>query len=102
MANKHAGICPYCGDNVTPVLIEENNIRRDVCKCPSCEKQLLICRTPGCQNYTKGGEIYDDELCPSCTSSLTSGLGEVFKWGAMAAAAAIATAVVGVDRENGK
>ena len=69
MANKHAGICPYCGDNVTPVLIEENNIRRDVCKCPSCEKQLLICRTPGCQNYTKGGEIYDDELCPSCTSS---------------------------------
>ena len=94
MANKHGGIWRYCGDNVTPVLIEENNIRRDVCKCPSCEKQLLICRTPGCQNYTKGGEIYDDELCPSCTSSLTSGLGEVFKWGAMAAAAAIATAVV--------
>lgn len=55
MANKHAGICPYCGDNVTPVLIEENNIRRDVCKCPSCEKQLLICRTPARQLGRKGG-----------------------------------------------
>ena len=35
MANKHAGTCPYCGETVTPVLIEENRIRRDVCKCPS-------------------------------------------------------------------
>lgn len=94
MANKHAGTCPYCGETVTPVLIEENRIRRDVCKCPSCGHQLLSCRTPGCQNYAKGGAIYDDELCPSCTSSFVSGFGEVVKWGAMAAAAAIATTAV--------
>ena len=25
---------------------------------------------PGCNNYAKGGEIWDDELCPSCTNSL--------------------------------
>jgi len=100
MANKHAGTCPYCGDTVTPVLIEENNLRRDVCKCPSCEKQLLSCRTPGCQSYAKGGQIYDDELCPSCTSSIASAVGEVVKWGAMMAAGAVATAVVAKKLEG--
>ena len=92
MANKHAGECPYCGDNVTPVLIEKNKIRRDVCKCPSCEKQLLVCRTPGCHSYAKGGEIYDDELCPSCTASFTSGLGDVVKYAVITAVGVIATA----------
>lgn len=76
------------------MLLQENTVRRDVCECPECKKQLLICRTPGCQNYAKGGDIYDDELCPSCTASLTSGIGEVVKWGAMAAAGVIATALV--------
>lgn len=94
MANKHSGECPYCSQVVTPVLLQENTVRRDVCECPECKKQLLICRTPGCQNYAKGGDIYDDELCPSCTASLTSGIGEVVKWGAMAAAGVIATALV--------
>jgi hypothetical protein len=94
MSNKHSGPCPYCGETITPELVEKNTIRRDVCLCPECKKQLLVCRTPGCHNYTKGGEIYDDELCPSCTASIASGLGEVLKWGAMAAAGAIATAVV--------
>jgi hypothetical protein len=99
MASKHLGICPFCGDNVTPLLIEENTIRRDVCECPSCKEKLLICRTPGCHSYAKGGEIYDDELCPSCTSSLASGIGEVFKWGAMAAVGAIASAAVAKKTE---
>ena len=54
MANKHSGVCPFCGDSVTPKLVEDNNIRRDVCECPSCNEKLLICRTPGCKNYAKG------------------------------------------------
>jgi hypothetical protein len=94
MANKHAGECPYCGESVTPVLNKKNVIRRDVCSCPSCSKELLICRTPGCHTYAKGGQIYDDELCPNCTSSLISGTGEILKWGAMAAMTAIVAAVI--------
>ena len=43
----------------------------------------------------KGGSVYDDELCPSCTESLTSGVGEVIKWGAMAVVAAVGTAIAG-------
>lgn len=93
MANKHSGVCPFCGDSVTPKLVEDNNIRRDVCECPSCKEKILICRTPGCKNYAKGGSVYDDELCPSCTESLTSGVGEVLKWGAMTVAAAVGTAI---------
>lgn len=68
-----------------PILVEQNTARRDICKCPSCKKGVLICRTPGCHDYAKTGSIYDDELCPGCTSSLISGTGEVLKWGAMTA-----------------
>ena len=91
MANKHAGECPYCKSTVTPTIFEENTVRRDLCECPECGGKLLVCRTPGCQDYAKGGDIYDDELCPSCTSSVTSGAGEVLKWGLMSAAGVIAT-----------
>lgn len=93
MVSKHSGLCPFCGDNVRPNLISDNSIRRDVCECPSCKEKILVCRTPGCTNYAKGGAIYDDELCPSCTESLSSGVGEVFKWGAMAVVGAVGTAI---------
>jgi hypothetical protein len=99
VSSKHLGVCPFCADNVTPHLIEKNTIRRDLCECPSCKEKLLICRTPGCHSYAKGGNNYDDELCPSCTSSLTSGIGEVLKYGAIAAATAIASAVVAKKTE---
>lgn len=95
MANKHVGVCPFCENSVTPKLVEDNNIRRDVCECPSCHEKILICRTPGCKNYAKGGSVYDDELCPSCTESLTSGVGEVLKWGAMAVVGAVGAAIAG-------
>lgn len=93
MASKHLGLCPFCGDLVKPALLEDNNIRRDVCECPSCREKLCVCRTPGCMNYAKGGKVYDDELCPSCTESLTSGAGEVVKWGLMAVVAVVGTAI---------
>lgn len=93
MVSKHSGLCPFCGDTIRPSLIADNSIRRDVCECPSCKEKILVCRTPGCTNYAKGGAIYDDELCPSCTESLSSGVGEVFKWGAMAVVGAVGTAI---------
>lgn len=94
MSSKHAGECPYCNSTMTPILLEENAIRRDLCACSECGEKLLVCRTPGCQDYAKGGDLYDDELCPSCTSSVTSGAGEVLKWGLMSAAGILATILV--------
>lgn len=95
MNKKHAGICPYCSETVQPFIITENYARRDVCKCPKCEKEILVCRIPGCSDYAKGGPIYDEEMCPSCTAGIVNGGGEVVKYGLMAAAAVIATAVSG-------
>lgn len=69
---KHLGKCPWCGENVRAVVIEENYIRRDLCECPKCGEKILICRTPGCTNYAKGGDFWDDELCPDCTSGAGS------------------------------
>lgn len=67
---KDEGLCPFCHQDVRPRVIEENYLRRDKCQCPECGGIVYVCRTPGCTNYAKGGDFWDDELCPSCTSSL--------------------------------
>ena len=81
MTKKHIGKCPYCNEDVEPNVIEGNTMRRDKCQCPrtECGGILYVCRTPGCHNYAKGGDMYDDELCPECTSSLLSHSGDVVK-----------------------
>ncbi|OCG24189.1 hypothetical protein A9G45_02640 [Gilliamella sp. HK2] len=63
---KAMGNCPYCGNRVSAIVIEENILRRDKCECPSCHEVIYVCRWPGCHNYTVGGDFYDDELCPKC------------------------------------
>lgn len=75
---KHLGKCPWCGNEVRAIVEEENYIRRDSCRCPDCGGKILICRTPGCTNYAKGG-FWDDECCPECTKMVvtTAGLGAV-------------------------
>lgn len=70
MSTKSKGICPFCAEMVTPPVIEENSVRRDKCACPVCREDIYVCRSPGCNNYAKGGEYYDDELCPQCTSGI--------------------------------
>ncbi len=45
---------------------------------------------PGCENYAKGGRLYDDELCPSCTSGIGGGVGTL---GMIALGAVISTFV---------
>lgn len=82
---KHKGTCPFCSEIVQPNVVEENSVRRDKCQCPSCQELVYVCRSPGCQNYAKGGKMYDDELCPNCTSAIA----EVGK-------GAITTAVIGL------
>lgn len=73
MSSKHVGLCPFCNKEVRPRVVEENYLRRDKCKCPECSNIIYVCRTPGCTNYAKGGDFWDDELCPSCTSTLFDG-----------------------------
>lgn len=67
---KHLGICPFCSSKISPFIVEENFLRRDVCECPECHTGILVCRSPGCQNYAKTGKYYDNELCPSCLKNL--------------------------------
>lgn len=62
---KRLGKCPWCGKEVMAIVRQTNYIRRDSCICPECGKKILVCRTPGCSNYAKGG-LWDDELCPDC------------------------------------
>jgi hypothetical protein len=54
--------------------------------CPQTDHN----RSPGCQNYAKGGDLYDDELCPSCTS----GVSEFGKGALMTGAITVLTAVL--------
>lgn len=61
---KPKGTCPFCKEQVAAIVVEENYIRRDICRCPECGESILVCRMPGCSDYAKGGELYDDELCP--------------------------------------
>ncbi|NDV13954.1 hypothetical protein [Crenobacter caeni] len=93
MTRKQKGKCPFCLESITPVLIEENTIRRDKCKCPKCDEEIYLCRSPGCHDFAKGTSVYDHELCPSCTDSVSSAAGEVGK-AALKVGGAVLTAVL--------
>lgn len=97
MIAKQKGKCPFCDKSVQALVEEENVIRRDRCKCPECGETIYLCRTPGCHDYAKGTKVYDHELCPSCTSTVsettssvasTAGKAAVVIVGAVASAAA--------------
>ncbi|AXH43475.1 hypothetical protein MZUP3_730 [Erwinia phage vB_EhrS_49] len=79
MATKNKGICGHCRETVSPIVIEENTFSRDKCQCPECAKDLYVCRSPGCDDYAKGGKDYDEELCPGCTKSLAENAGVIAK-----------------------
>lgn len=76
MATKHLGVCPFCKELGRPVVLEENTMRRDKCMCANseCKETIYTCRTPGCDDYAKGGMIYDDELCPGCMRTAASSI----------------------------
>lgn len=74
-------------------MVEENTLRRDRCSCPSCDETIYLCRTPGCHDYAKGTQVYDHELCPSCTSTVAEASASVASV-AGKVAATVATAVL--------
>jgi len=93
MVTKQKGKCPFCDKSIQALVVEENVIRRDACKCPECGETVYLCRTPGCHDYAKGTEVYDHELCPSCTGTAsniaaTVGKAAIVVIGAVASAAA--------------
>ncbi|MFM2084332.1 MAG: Erwinia phage vB EhrS 59 [Pseudomonadota bacterium] len=98
---KQIGMCPFCLKQVAAVVIEENTLRRDKCKCPQCQAIIYTCRTPSCHDYAKGTEVYDHEFCDDCTVSLNtagrtvaSAVVQVGKAVATVAATAAVTAVI--------
>ena len=63
------GHCPVCKNEIhltSNDILEKNNFRRNVIKCPLCKTRILRCIAPGCNNYTEGGDLWDDKICPSC------------------------------------
>lgn len=67
--DKPRGECPFCLEIMQPNILEVNVLRRDKCECPLCYEIVYICRMPSCNNYAKGGDYYDDELCLDCQRS---------------------------------
>lgn len=72
MNTKQKGLCPFCKNAVAAKIAEDNTLRRDKCLCPDCNEPVYLCRTPGCNDYAKGTEVYDHEFCTSCTEILYS------------------------------
>ena len=104
MSAKQKGRCPFCSKTVAAEIIEENTIRRDKCRCTECGETVYLCRSPGCHDYAKGTQVYDHELCPSCTSTaadtgsgVASTVGKVVGAVAIAALSAVAVAAVKKD-----
>lgn len=99
MTTKQKGKCPFCEKVVAPVIVEENTIRRDRCKCPECGEEIYLCRSPGCHDFAKGTSVYDHELCPSCSETVSNLASEVGK-AALKVGVAVATVVAVAAANN--
>ena len=93
MDTKQKGKCPFCEQQVAAVIAERNKVRRDRCRCPSCEETIFLCRVPGCNDYAKGTSVYDHELCPSCTEKV-EGIAKASGKVALEVGKAVAIAVI--------
>ncbi|MNC43716.1 hypothetical protein D3C75_925910 [compost metagenome] len=87
---KQKGKCPFCEETVAATVIEDNTVRRDKCQCPNCNEFIFLCRSPGCHDYAKGTQVYDHELCPSCTDTVSEGFKVIGK-----SVLTLATTVIG-------
>lgn len=88
------GRCPHCEKRVRAVVVEENTVRRDVLECPKCEERLLVCMTPGCKNYAAGGQVYDQNFCPDCTTTGVEATTKAIKVGTDVAVRVVVATVV--------
>ncbi|WP_307744454.1 hypothetical protein [uncultured Pantoea sp.] len=100
MATKNEGICGHCRKTVSPIVTEENTLRRDKCQCPECKQDLYACRSPGCDDYAKGSKGYDEEFCPGCTKTLADNASGIVK--SLAAVALAIGTTVATNHFTGK
>lgn len=70
MANKIKGFCSHCFNETYHVEQQWNLVRRNQYVCESCKKPTYQCRL--CQNFAKGGDVWDDELCAEHDRTITS------------------------------
>ncbi|MDN3379175.1 MULTISPECIES: hypothetical protein [unclassified Pseudoalteromonas] len=72
---KAVGLCPYCKEEVKPDVLIGYFDRRDLCQCPSCDKYIAVCLSPGCEHYTKGSMLISQPLCTLCMKKSTPKIG---------------------------
>lgn len=99
---KSKGSCPFCKEEIRPIILEENTLRRDKCECPTCNEIIYVCRIFGCENFAKGGDIYDDEFCPECAKNIQKTIGGLGKGMLTIVGLGIATAISKKIGENNK
>jgi len=70
MATRIKGFCSHCFKNSYHIEQQWNALRRNVYVCDACHKSTVQCRF--CQNFAKGGDFYDDELCAEHDGTIKS------------------------------
>ena len=70
MPTKIKGFCSHCFSNSYHIEKQRNHLRRNTYICEECKRVTLMCRV--CQNFTKGGSFYDDELCAKHDGTIKS------------------------------
>lgn len=70
MTKKIKGYCSYCGEHSIHRQEQANLVRRNIYTCDCCGRRTVQCRL--CDEFAKGGEFWDDELCSLHDKSHTS------------------------------
>jgi len=70
MSDRIKGFCSYCFEETYHIEQQWNLLRRNMYSCESCKKVTYMCRV--CQNFAKGGDYWDDELCAEHDGTIDS------------------------------
>eukprot|EP00736_Rhodelphis_marinus_P008026 Rmarinus@m.14055 len=64
------GACSWCEHITFHPLRDANVVRRSTYSCSNCSQTILLCRTITCGGLSKGGVLWDDEMCSKCNETL--------------------------------
>ncbi|MDC9502856.1 hypothetical protein [Pseudoalteromonas sp. Angola-18] len=78
-SEKVVGLCSFCKTEIKPVFVAGSLTNRDYCICPNkkCNQPIVVCLTPGCDNYANGSLIRRP-LCQWCFQKATPNVGNTF------------------------
>lgn len=83
-SEKVTGSCSFCKEEIKPVAVIGGLTKRDLSFCPiqKCNQPIVVCLTPGCDNYAKGSAMRRP-LCYWCFKGATPNIGNaILKVGA--------------------